>query len=474
MIKLRKYQQKLVDDARQSLADGNKSVLLVAPTGGGKTIMLSYICKKAVLKGKRVLIIAHRQELLEQISGALTQFKIKHGFIAAGLNENNDSVQVASAQTLVRRLAKAPAFDLIIIDEAHHAAKGNTWFKCLEHYKRSTKLGVTATPCRLSGEPLKQIFSDMVLGPSTRCLITDGFLSSYRYFAPPSNLDLSGVRRLGGDYNKKDLEEKVKKTRVIGDVVSHYKKLVDGKRAVAFCVTVAHATLVTNAFIDEGISSAVLHANLAKHVRKNLVENFRDGKILVLTNVGIVSEGFDLPAIDAVLLLRPTQSLSLFLQQVGRSLRTYPGKKFAYIIDHVNNLGRHGMPCDDREWSLESSLEVPPQKKLEQMMSIKTCAKCLAVNLSTNQSCAYCGTEFKTKKDVIEVTDDELTEILDREQAKKDKLEAEQKLESEKRNISKARTREALEEIQRKMNYKPGWVYQRISWLKSKGLFRDD
>ena len=475
MIKLRKYQQQLVDVARKAMSEGNKSVLMVAPTGAGKTIMFSYICKRAALKGAKVLIIAHRKELLDQISEALTSFKIKHGFIAAGRPENKAaSVQVASAQTLVRRLEKTERPTLIIVDEAHHAAKGNTWAKCMTYFGDVLRLGVTATPCRLSGEPLKHVFDKMVTGPTTRHLIDEGFLSKYRYFAPPLNLDLSTVKSIGGDYQAKDLEKKINKTSITGDVIKHYKKIVDGKRAVVFCVTVAHATEITNAFIDDGIPSAVLHANLRMEVRDTLIKRFRLGDIKVLTNVGIVSEGFDLPAIDAVILMRPTQSLSLYLQQVGRALRPYPGKEYAYIIDHVDNIKRHGMPCDQREWSLDEKLEVPPKQRQEALLAIKTCVKCLGVNLSKNSHCQHCGTEFRGKMDVIEMTDDNLEEILDREKIKKAKEESQKKLLEEKRNISKARSLKALKEVQERMGYKPGWVYQRISWLKSKGLFKEE
>lgn len=450
MITLRDYQQDLVDKARISLAEGHRSTLVVAPTGAGKTIIFSYICQKAYEKGKRILILAHRKELIEQISESLEKFSIPHGFIAAGKFSTNPAAKVfvGSVLSVVNRLGRIAKPDLIILDEAHHAAKKNSWAKCLDHWNDVLKLGVTATPCRLSGEPLKEIFDNMVMGPTTKNLIERKYLCDYRYFCPPVDINFANLKKQAGDYSTKSMDEEINTVAIIGNVIKHYKKYLHESRAVVFCVSIAHAAALARQFKAEGISSGHIWAGMKKDERTEIIRKFRQKEILVLTNVGIVSEGFDLPELDGVILLRPTQSLSLFMQQVGRALRISEGKDKAIILDHVGNYKRHGMPDDERDWSLEGS--VSDKKGTSGDAAPKMCPECFYMNEPASLVCVECEHEFLTKDKKVEEIDGELEEV-DRSVRKQIEKEGREQRKQEERQ---ARGFEALVELGKKRGYK--------------------
>ena len=389
---------------------GHRSPLIVSPVASGKTVMFSYYAQRTVALGKRVLILAHRDELLDQISATLTEFDVKHSFIAAGREfKRNVPVQVASVFTLVRRLGSIHAPDTIIIDEAHHAILGSTWSRVLAAYPSAYRVGVTATPERLSGEPLKDVFDDMVLGPSVRELIGLGRLSKYRLFAPASNINLKSVHVRAGDYAKNELVLAADKPSITGDAIAHYRKLADGKRAVAFCVSVEHAKHVAAQFRDAGYEACSIDGTLDREIRRGIVRDFRDGKIRVLTSVDVVSEGFDLPAIEVAIMLRPTCSLALWLQQTGRALRTFDGKDYAIILDHAGNAARHGLPDEDREWSLEGRPDA--KSKGEGVKPIRTCPMCFAAQSPGNLACVYCKHVFEIEPRKVEHREGDLVEV---------------------------------------------------------------
>jgi superfamily II DNA or RNA helicase len=317
-LQLRPYQETIVSDLRRAYREGSRAVLLASPTGSGKTAVFAYITEGAARRGNRVMILVHRQELLSQCSGALTDLGVPHGMIAPNRTMTYDPVQVASVQTLVRRLQKTPAPNLIIVDEAHHAAAGS-WRRIIEHYRKSLILGVTATPVRLDGQGLGVetggYFDRMVLGPSVRELIEQGYLSRPVVYAPPVGADLAGVHRRFGDFVAKETAERMDKPHITGNAVDHYLRICPNAPAIAFCSSVKHAEHMAERFRDAGIPSESLDGTLDDRMRRHRIMALADGRIRVLTSCDIVSEGTDIPVVTAAILLRPTQSTGLYLQQ---------------------------------------------------------------------------------------------------------------------------------------------------------------
>ena len=407
-ITLRNYQDDLVKNARANFIAGKRRQLLVLPTGGGKTVCFSYMAGAAKSKGLRVWILAHRVELLEQISRTLTSFNVDHAMIAAGYPGNRHAqVQVASVFTLARRLDRYDPADLIIVDEAHHAIAASTWGNVIKACPNARLLGVTATPVRLSGEGLNDLFECMVQGPTVKELIDMKALSPYRLFAP-AGVDLSGVHTKMGDFVRSELVEAMNKRSITGDAVAHYKRLAPGKRAICFCCSVEHAENVAAQFREAGITAASIDGSMDKVLRQQVLASFSSGDILVLTSCDLVSEGFDVPAIEVAILLRPTKSLGLYLQQVGRALRIFPGKDEAIILDHANAVRTHGFPDDDRAWSLQGSEKRKNAKKSE--VPVKGCPVCFATVPSAVTHCS-CGHEFQVVAREIEEVEGDLVEM---------------------------------------------------------------
>jgi superfamily II DNA or RNA helicase len=414
---LRPYQEKDFHALRGAFRGGAKSILFVAPTGYGKTVLFSHIAKNAFERGKRVMILCHRAELIEQIEKSLIAVGIAPGIVAPNRECSNKHVVVASVWTLINRLYAFDPPDLLVVDEAHHATSKTTWGKILKHWPNAHRLGVTATPIRLSGEGLDDLFDTMVLGPSTQELIELGFLTPVRVFAP-SQPDLKGVHKRGGDYAIGELEQALAKSSVTGDAITHYKRLCAGKRAIAFCVSVEHARTISDAFNKAGIKSESIDGSLDYQERRRRISDFRQGITMVLSSCDLVSEGFDLPAIEVGISLRPTASVGLWLQQVGRCLRTTEGKTTAIILDHAGNTLRHGLPTDEREWSLTGT-EKKKRSAQEAIAGVKVCKSCFQACPSVAVSCSGCGTPFPIKARKLEEREGELEEVKAGQQRRK-------------------------------------------------------
>lgn len=398
MITLRPYQERFISDLRAVYGGGAHSALGVMPTGSGKTVCFSHMAASAAAKRNTVGIVAHRVEILEQIGKALESFGVHHGYLAPGFSPDPMApVQVCSVQAMARRIDRyvRRPFDFLIVDEAHHAAAGTGWHAVINAHAGKRVLGVTATPIRLSGEPLSIAFEKMVIGPTVSDLIANGALTPYRLFAP-FRPDMASVGRRGGDYIRSETAELMDKPTITGSAVEHYQRICRGKRAVVFCVSVAHAEHVAAQFEAAGIKAASLDGGMTRGERQGTLARFAAGAIPVLTSCDIVSEGFDVPSIEVAILLRPTESLSLYLQQVGRALRPHPGKQSAIILDHAGNSvsrlygGRgHGFPDDPREWTLSGG---KPDKKASGERTIPTviCGVCFAV-FRPAPCCPECG-----------------------------------------------------------------------------------
>jgi superfamily II DNA or RNA helicase len=366
------------------------------------------MCAGAAQKGKRVLILAHRTELVDQISQALSDEGIAHSYIAAGYPWSHGwSVYVASVFTI----AKRPGLfhpDLIIVDEAHHAVLRTTWGKVLSSYPRSQILGVTATPCRLSGEGLNDIFDDLITGPTHEELIRQGYLTPVRVYAPPT-IDTEGLRTRAGDYETGAVIERADTAVVTGDCIAHYRRIAPGSRAVVFDVGVEAARRRAAAFRDAGYEAECIDGDTPKDVRALAIAGFRTGRVQVLVSCELVSEGFDLPAIEVGISLRPTASLSLWLQQAGRVLRPFPGKTCAILFDHAGNTLRHGLPTESRTWTLAGAAEVAHGNQPRR--SLRTCPACFAVSLAGAVECRSCGKAFPVEPRKIAEVDGTLEEV---------------------------------------------------------------
>lgn len=467
-ITLRPYQAAGVAEIRGAYMNGHRSVLYVLPTGGGKTATFSYIAEQAAARGNRVLILVHRAELVDQSSRTLHEIGLEHGVIAAGYRQDlSRGCQVASVQTLARRLHTVPPdfFNLLIVDEAHHAVAGQ-WAKILAHCTSAHVLGVTATPERLDGRGLGDQFSAMVQGPDAAWLTEQGHLAPARIFAPPG-LDLSGIRRgLDTKAGRAEAEDRCNQRSAMGDAVSHYRRTIAPEHngtAIAFCCSVAHADAMAEAFRAQGIAAARLDGNIDRYARRRMLADLGAGVLKVVTSCDIISEGTDVPSVTGAILYRPTDSLGLYLQQVGRVLRPSPGKVAAIINDHVGNTGRHGLPTDPREWSLEGR---PKRRAGATAPAIRICPACFAAASSAASVCPDCGHQLQAQspRRELETVEGHLVEVT-----------PEQVAANRHRRIleeSDCRSLEDLEELGRRRGYKPGWARYRWNAREQRRLIR--
>ena len=414
-VVLRPYQQRVIDETRQAYRDRHRAVLLCLPTGGGKTFTASTIVHGAAGKGNVTWWLCHRRELASQASQTFHSIGIPHGMVQAGRVANpGASVQVASIQTIVRRLDELPPPDLIVFDECHHIGAAS-WDAIFHRFPRARVLGLTATPWRLDGQGLGRWFSHMVSGPTTAELIEGGSLSPYRLFAP-ARPDLSGVTMTGGDYQRGALAKAMDKPQIVGDAISHYQSLCPGKRAVVFAAGVENSQNIAAQFNAAGIVAEHVDGTMPADLRDAAVDRFRRGETLILSNADLFGEGFDVPAIEAAILLRPTKSLSLHLQQVGRALRPCEGKEHAIILDHAGNSLAHGLPDDPREWSLADREKKKRAAPAE--VSARTCDECFFV-FRPAPKCPQCGHVAEVKVRAIEQVEGQLEEIKRGEQRAK-------------------------------------------------------
>ena len=441
-MQLRDYQQAAITDIRQAFTQ-HRRVLYQLPTGAGKTVIFCEIARQAVSKGKRVLVIVHRQELLRQTIAKVSAACIPWGAIAPGYSMQLDwPLQIAMVQTAARR--DIGSYDLIICDEAHHAVAGS-WHAIIETQPQAYILGVSATPCRMDGKGLSEAFDVLLEGVKMRELIEAGYLCAPKVYAA-SVADVSGVRKLGGDYNRGELDAAMDKPKITGDAVAEYRKLADGKPAIVFCVSVQHAERVADMFRAEGYRAEAVDGSLPDDERKRRINGLADGSVQVLTSCDIVSEGTDIPAVECAILLRPTQSEALYLQQVGRALRPVPGKQHAVILDHAGNVFRHGMPTAAREWTLDGR---PKQAKQQAVEAVRQCKQCYAVHQAA--FCPECGAKAPEKPRKVKQVAGQLVPIEDVERAKR-----EAKVE-----VWGAKSLEELKAIAFRRGYKPGWAWHR-------------
>lgn len=353
MVKLYPYQQEGISkifEAWDPQRGNLMNVLFQMPTGTGKTTVFSEIVRRADKKNKKVLIVVHRTELVEQIVDRLSHFEVSAGVISANIKSDASAdVQVATIQTLSRR--EYPPADIVIIDECHHA-KATTYKKLWDIYPDARFLGVTATPVRINGEGFDDLFDILIPLERLSYFFENQYLAPLKHFVC-SIPDLSSVKQRMKDYDIPMLSNVMLDNSLMANLVSNYRKLANGKKTIVFAVDIKHSKEIVQRYLDAGIPAAHVDANTPKQERREILNKFKQGEILILSNVDIVSEGFDVPDCEAVQLARPTKSLVLYLQQVGRCMRTSPGKELGLVLDNAGLWLEHGLSYMDRDWTLE-------------------------------------------------------------------------------------------------------------------------
>ena len=448
-FQLRPYQSAIIDGLRAAFRK-HKSVLAVAPTGAGKTALAINMIGSATSKGRRSFFICHRAEIIEQTAAAFRMEGIPFGYIAAGYSPTPSCpIQLCSIDTLKNRLDKIQPPDLLVWDECHHGvSKG--WTMVKDYYSKAHHVGLTATPERLDGKGLGTHFTSIVEGPTVKWLIDNGYLCDYKLYAAPRSPDLSDIHSKMGDYDKTELSELMDKPQITGDAISHYGRLSQGKRAVVFAISIKHSEHIMEQFRYAGIPAEHIDGTMDRQTRRGIISRFRSGQTLVVVNVGIISEGFDLPDIESVILLRPTASLALYLQMVGRSLRPMPNKPHAIILDHAGNAMRHGLPDDERVWTLEGKKR---SKKDKNEVAIRQCPQCFAVH-HIAPVCPECGFVYVRKSvEEIKTVDGELQEV-DKEAMRR----------SRNREQSSARTIDELVALARRRGYRNIYAWSAYVW----------
>lgn len=415
---LRPYQEKLVKDTYQQWDAGKQFVAMVSSTGSGKSMTLTAIVAKERDRGQYVLVLAHRQELITQLSDTMGRMEIRHQVIAAnkvvrfaakqsmenhGVNyvDPNARVMVASVQSMretkIADLAKLGSKLTVVQDEFHHATKkSKTWGGVLTPLLNAGArgLGPTATPCRADGQGLSREtdgYADVIVeGPSMRWLIDNGYLSQYKIYCPPTDLRLDNVEtsKTTGDYKEKELKAEIGRSHIVGDIVSHYLKICPGKRGITFTVGVDTAEEVAEEYRKRGVPAIALSGRNADEERVQAIRDLKSGKILQIVNDSLIGEGVDIPAVEVVSFARPTQSYALYAQMFGRALRPFEGKSHAIIIDAVSNVMRHGLPDAPREWSLDRRER---RTGKSEPSTVRVCTACAAVYERFRDACPDCG-----------------------------------------------------------------------------------
>lgn len=437
-----------MDQARQELRKGNKSCLLVSPAGSGKSVVIAEIARLTIFKGGRVMFMVHRQELINQI---IESFKA-----------NSVDLNLCTVMTVGKirnRLDKLPKPNLIITDETHHSL-AKTYRDIYDYYANVPRLGFSATPWRLNGKGLGDVYDAMVEGPDVQWLIDNHYLAPFDYYSV-NLIDESKLSKSStGDYSNKSIDEAVGHT-IYGDVIKTYRDKVDGQQAIVYAHSIAFSKQIAQQFRDAGINAAHCDSKTPQRERDKIMTDFKKGTLKVLSNCDLISEGYNVPDCSCVIMLRPTESLVLFIQQSMRCMRFKPGKQ-ATIIDHVANYTRFGLPNTPHKWTLKDREKKKKSTNTAVETPIKQCAFCFAVIPAQSKICPLCGHE-------IEIVQ---TEIKVDEKARIEKIESNFKLQADyivTKKISELKSYEELKAYAKARGYKQGWIYFQA---KNKGLIK--
>lgn len=436
---LRPYQADLIDGVSKAWRQGFKAPCIVLGCGGGKSIITADMARKVTSKGKRVLFLVHRQELLQQIFGTFVRYGVDMRYC-----------DVMMVQTATRRIKKLQRPALIITDENHHSV-ATSYKRIYDAFPGVPRVGVTATPVRLNGDGLGDVNDTLIVGPSTKWLIENNYLAPYDYYAP-SVADLTGLHIKMGEFIASEIEGHMIKKAVFGDVIQYYRHYADGKKAICYCATLKHSIATAQAFSEAGISAVHIDGMTPPAQRRQIISDFRAGKIQILCNVDLISEGFDVPDCECAILLRPTQSLTLYIQQSMRCMRYRPDKR-AIILDHVGNYARFGLPDEDRVWTLDKKERKRKRKQEDEEIAqrIKQCPECYytfaAPPAGHRPICPACGYAFPVKE---------------RTQLAEEGAKTLEKIEGFKLDFTTADDCASYKDLlayAKRRGYKPGWAY---------------
>lgn len=428
---LRDYQNDILTNLKKAyLKNKGRRKLVVLPCGAGKTVCFASMARDSQAKGKTVWFLVHRRELLDQTVETFQRFGIEM-----------KSIHLGMVQSVARHINAMPKPDFIIFDEAHFS-QARTWQKIVDAYPDAYYVGLTATPVRLDGKPLGDTYDEMIVGITTQELIDRGLLADYNYWSRPL-VQTDTLRTKRGDFDQKEVSDAFDRVDVFGDVVDNYLRIAPGKKTICYTDSIEHSIEVAERFNDAGITAVHFDGNTPDAQRRDIVKRFRDGEITVLCNVDLISCGFDVPDCECCILLRPTQSTALYIQQAMRALRPLPGKR-AEIIDHVDNVKRHGLPDQPRAWSLEGKMK----KLTPGEMPIKTCPTCFMVVKAGVRECPSCGHEFKADVQEKEFSPGELV-LLDKEAYYRSMT---------KRQWQRLKTYDELKALEKAKGYKRGFA----------------
>jgi DNA repair protein RadD len=415
-IVLHPFQQAAVEQVEGELAAGTAKILVVAPTGAGKTVIASDLIKRGVAKHKGVLFLAHRREIIQQTSRKLHRNGVSHGIIMAGADGGlrpQAQVQVASidtlrARALNRRVIPLPLANIIFIDEAHHA-RASTYERVIDAYPNAAVIGLTATPCRGDGRGLGNVFTKLIECPQVEVLIGLGVLVRSRVYAPVDP-DLTGVRTQNGDYVINQLASRMNTDKLVGDIVTHWLSYGERRRTVVFAVDVAHSVHIRNEMIRAGVRAEHLDASTPIIEREAILAHLASGETELVTNCMVLTEGWDMPEVACCILARPTKQMGLYRQMIGRVLRAAEGKPDAIILDHSGACYRHGLPEDHVEWTLAIDRRAAnprhEKRKVGGEFNLRDCPECNV--LMAIPPCGHCGWMPKPRARDVEVADGEL------------------------------------------------------------------
>ena len=442
-LKLRDYQLELIDGVYNSLRQGNKKIMVQSPAGSGKSVTMSEIAKRATDKGNRVLFVVHRRELVNQIKQT---FKLN--------NVNMQLCHVGMIQTVTNQVKRGGVEkpSIILVDEAHHGL-AKTYTRIYEAFPDSIVLGFTATSWRMAKKGFTDVFDDLILGKTVQWLIDNNRLAPFKYYSKKLINTENLKRNSTGDYSNDSIELAMEST-IFGDVVDNYRKFADNKKTIVYTHSVESSKQVADRFVSEGYTAMQVDGKTPKAEREFAMQQFRSGAIRILVNAELYGEGVDVPDCECVVLVRPTESLTLFIQQTMRAMRYMPGKQ-AIIIDHVGNYTRHGLPTTDHDWT--EYFKGNKKKAKENTVVVRECENCFGVYQGNTAECPHCGYVHVVERTNEELEVDETAELEEITEADVITLDF--------REPKDCKNMQELYDLAKHRNYKPGWAYHQGKML---------
>lgn len=437
------------------MRQGHRRIIVQQPPRTGKTVIMAEIARKTTSKGNRVMFIIHRKEVLNQAKETFKVQEVDMSLATMGM-----------VQTLTRQVARLPAPQLILVDEAHHAL-AKAYQRILQAFPKAYVLYFTATPIRTGHKQLDLIADDLIVGQSIKWLTQHGFLAPFKYYGL-GDIDRSKLRKAHGDHSSDSMNEAISH-QIYGHIVDQYQRLAKGKQAVVYCHSIASAKEVTKKFHEAGITAEEIDGGTDKKVRDKLVQQFRDQQLTILVNVNLFTEGVDLPNVDCVIMARPTSSLALYLQFSMRCLNPRKGKT-AIIIDHVDNFLNFGLPNNDRNWSeaIITKNKRKAKSNTDNGPAIAQCNYCFGTfyrDQITDGCCPLCGHELKKENKDYKIVNVDLQEIKENQAVKHRKQMVNKILEDQvmanvaDKTPGQLTTLKELQAYAKLHNYSPGWAW---------------